>query len=194
MRRVLSSIFLILLLGGGIWYASGRFGGKSNKGIINEAPPPPPPLTYATKPEVGFLAPDFLLKTLDGREIRLSDYLGKWVVLNFWSTQCTFCLTELRNYSRLVNENQGWLTVIAINRGEPSAVVDNYLNNYIKPSDIVFVFDPEDELYGRYQGKNMPESFFIDTSGVIRDHKLGELLFEDMRFKVKMLREAPAGK
>ena len=194
MRRIISSLVLVALVGLAIWYVWGRFGGESNKDTTNEAPLPPPPLTYATKPEVGFLAPDFLLKTLDGRAIRLSDYLGKEVVVNFWSSQCPFCLTELRNYSRLVNENQGWLTVIAINRGEPSAVVDNYLNNYIKPSDIVFVFDPEDELYGRYQGKNMPESFFIDTSGVIRDHKLGELLFEDMRLKVKMLREAPAGK
>lgn len=195
MRRVLSSLVLIALLGLAIWYAWGRFGDKNNKGPANEAPPPPPPpLTYATKPDVGFLAPDFLLKTLDGKEIRLSDYLGKDVVLNFWSSQCPFCLTELRNYSRLVNENQGRLTVIAVNRGEPPAVVDNYLNNYIKPSGIVFVLDPEDMLYGRYLGKNMPESFFIDTLGVIRDHKLGEALFDDMRLRVKMLREASVGK
>ena len=185
MRRVLSSLVLIALLGLAIWYVWGRLGGEKQIDQENQDPPSlPPPLTYATKPEIGYLSPDFLLKTVDGREVRLSYYLDKRVIVNFWSTRFPFCLTELKNYSRSLAENSDKLVVIAINRGEASIIVDNFLNSYIRPSNIVFVVDPDDTIYGRYNGTSMPESFFIDTSGVIRDHKLGELVYDEMRKRI----------
>src|SRR5437773_10413638 len=46
-------------------------------------------------PRVGHLAPDFLLPTLDGREIHLSDYRGHVVFLNFWATWCGPCKIEM---------------------------------------------------------------------------------------------------
>ena len=189
MRRVISSIAVLLLLALAVWYLVGRLTRTDDKTNQDETlpPPAPPPLTYATKPEVGFLAPDFLLKTIDGREVRLSDYLNKYVVVNFWNTRCPFCLTELRNYSRLVTETRGELAVVSVNRGEASVVVDNFLKNYIYPSNIVFVLNDKYTIYSRYNGSTMPESFFIDSSGVIRDHVLGELTYDDMRTRVLQL-------
>jgi len=45
----------------------------------------------------------------------------------------------------------------------------------------------KDTIYSRYNGSTMPESFFIDSSGVIRDHVLGELTYDDMRARVRQL-------
>lgn len=190
MRRAIFSIIVIFLLGLGVWYVVGRLGGQNQTSKKNEAPPPPPPLTYATKPEIGYLAPNFLLKTLEGREVRLSDFLDKYVIIDFWNTRCPFCLTELRNLNRLIAENQSKLVVIAINRAEAPTTVDNFLNSYIRPSNIIFVLDPDDANYGRYNGTTLPESFFIDTSGIIRDHNLGELMYDEMKGRASQLFES----
>ena len=192
MRKVISSVVLLSLFGVGLWYVAGtRFWAKDKVELTNnESKPLPPPLSYQTKPEIGFLAPDFLLKTLDGREVRLSDYLGQVVVLNFWTSQCPFCLMELKNFSRLAAEYQNKLVVVAINRGEAAVTVDNYLSRYIRPSDIVFLLDPDNTTYRRYGVEALPETFIIDSSGVMRDHKLGELTFEEMSKRAKAVLEA----
>jgi peroxiredoxin len=192
MRKVISSIVLLLLFGAGLWYAVGtRFLAKDKAELTNnESAPLPPPLSYETKPAIGFLAPDFLLKTLDGREVRLSDHLGQVVVLNFWTSQCPFCLMELKNFSRLAAEYQKKLVVIAINRGEAPVTVGNYLSRYIQPADIVFLLDPDNITYRRYGVEALPETFIVDSSGVMRDHKLGELTFEEMSRRAKAVLEA----
>lgn len=192
MRRAISSIVIILLFGLGVWYVAGRLGGQKQTGKEDETPPPPPPpLTYVTKPEIGYLAPNFLLKTIDGRQIRLSDYLDKYVILNFWNTRCPFCLTELRNYNRLLPEYSGKVAILAINKGEASMVVDNFITSYLRPSNIVFILDPEDAVYRHYKGTSLPESFFVDTSGVIRNHILGELVYDEMQKSIKELLALP---
>ena len=54
-----------------------------NLGLLNPAPIP------AATANVGELAPDFTLKTLDGKTLRLSDFHGKFLLLDFWATWCT---------------------------------------------------------------------------------------------------------
>ena len=59
----------------------------------------------AMKVKIGSKAPDFTLKTLDGEEVSLSDYLGKKVVmLEFWATWCNICMKELPNLVKNYND------------------------------------------------------------------------------------------
>ena len=53
---------------------------------------------------IGALAPDFELKNRKGESVRLSDYRGKFVFLNFWATWCTPCIRELPSIIRLKNK------------------------------------------------------------------------------------------
>lgn len=46
-------------------------------------------------PMQGFPAPDFALKTRDGQEIKLSDYRGRPVIINFWASWCPSCKAEM---------------------------------------------------------------------------------------------------
>ena len=56
---------------------------------------------------------DFSLQQLGGGEVSLSDYLGQWVVVNYWATWCTPCLKEIPDLSEL-HEERGDLTVLGL--------------------------------------------------------------------------------
>ena len=59
-------------------------------------------------------AGDFRLPALDGRMVRLSDYRGRVVFLNFWATWCPACLSELPALVALHERHQDWLTILGI--------------------------------------------------------------------------------
>ena len=59
-------------------------------------------------------AGDFRLPALDGRMVRFSDYRGRVVVLNFWATWCTACLSELPALVALHERHRDWLTILGI--------------------------------------------------------------------------------
>lgn len=68
------------------------------------------------RPEVGYLAPDFTLPTLDGKTVRLSDYQGKkGVFINFWATWCPPCRLEMPTMEKVYQEYQSQgLEILAV--------------------------------------------------------------------------------
>ena len=79
-------------------------------------------------PAVGTTATDFSLQDLDGRQVRLSDYRGKMVLLNFWATWCKPCTTEMpamqAAYDKLRDHG---LVVLAVNELEDTAKVRQHI-------------------------------------------------------------------
>lgn len=58
---------------------------------------------------------DFHLADLDGNPVRLSDYRGRWVVVNFWASCCTPCVAELAELSAYQAEHTATVQVLGIN-------------------------------------------------------------------------------
>jgi thiol-disulfide isomerase/thioredoxin len=117
--------------------------------------------------EEGQLAPDFEFSAFDGRRLRLSEFRGRPVLLNFWATWCGPCRIELPDMQELLRkyEGQGFV-IIAVNKGEKFAPADRFLKR-LKVELTAFGYDPEQGVANRYGVQGLPHSYFIDSRGVI---------------------------
>lgn len=65
--------------------------------------------------KIGAKAPNFSLKTLDGKQVELSDYEGKKVMLNFWATWCPPCKKEMPDMEKYTQQAGDDVVVLAVN-------------------------------------------------------------------------------
>jgi cytochrome c biogenesis protein CcmG/thiol:disulfide interchange protein DsbE len=125
---------------------------------------------------VGKPAPDFTTQTLEGNPVRLSQYRGKPVLLNFWATWCAPCQDEMPLIQRAsdIYKGQG-LVVLAVNYQQTST---SSMKAFLHKVDARFpaVFDPAGQIAGAY-GVNvgLPVSVFIDRSGTVSFIQLGQM-------------------
>ncbi|MBZ2174762.1 TlpA family protein disulfide reductase [Schnuerera sp. xch1] len=126
---------------------------------------------------IGEEAPDFTLLNLDGEEVSLSDYRGKYVLVNFWYTGCQYCDMEMPDLQRLYDENDD-LMVLAVNVMEEKSIVEDY----IKEGKYSFpvVFDEEGEIAGTYLVSGFPTSYFVDKEGNLLGGIPGMMTYEQM--------------
>lgn len=115
-------------------------------------------------------APDFTLQSTDGKTVRLSDYLGKSVVLiDFWSTTCQPCMAEMPHLVEMykARKDKGFV-VLAISADGPESLGD--VNRVVHDKEMIFpvLLDQETTVTARYNPrKEMPFSVLIDRSGSI---------------------------
>ena len=124
-----------------------------------------------TQPPLG-LAPDFTLKTLDGKEIALSQLKGKVVLLDFWATWCGPCKESIPHLIQLYQsyrESGFELVGMNVDRGDVEVV-----RRFVKAMDIPYpiVTAPED-MVRSYRVTGIPAAFLIDKEGKIRDRMTG---------------------
>ena len=122
------------------------------------------------------VAPDFALQTLDGKAVRLSDYKGQVVLINFWATWCPPCVREIPRLVRVSEtyRDQG-LVVLGINttfqddRGKVAQFVRDQGISY------PVLLDETGEVGQIYPARLMPTTYLIDRSGRIVHTKVGEV-------------------
>ena len=142
----------------------------------------------AASPVVGKPAPDFQVETFDGKHMRLSDFKGQVLILNFWATWCAPCRQELPlldGYYR-VRQDAG-LRVLAV------ATEDSVPERYLKPLAAVISFPMVRRMHGPYGIKGaVPTNFIIDRAGVIRYAKADAFTLDDLNTLLVPLLNEPA--
>ncbi len=116
-------------------------------------------------------APDFDLPTLTGERVRLSDYRGRVVVLNFWTRSCQPCRQELPSLAALADGAAArGLAVVTVATDDEAEAVREILGALLgRPPPFVVAHDPEAAVVtGRYGTRLYPETWIIDPRGVIR--------------------------
>jgi peroxiredoxin len=114
--------------------------------------------------EEGQAAPEFTLKTAEGRSVSLRDYLGKDVLLVFGNTRCPFCSQKLPLLNRL--QQAGDFEVIYIAMGTtPKPARQFVLDKKIQFTVLV----DSNQFVGRAYGiRSIPEAFIIDREGIVQ--------------------------
>jgi peroxiredoxin len=120
--------------------------------------------------KAGTLAGDFTARDIEGRTVRLSDYLGKQaVLLDFWSTFCQPCVAEMAHLRRIYDENKAkGFVVIAISMDGPETISD--VPSFAKRNGMKFpvVVDEDSRIASVYNPrKSAPLSVLIDRTGKI---------------------------
>ncbi len=123
-------------------------------------------------------APDFALTNLDGETVRLSDFRGKTVVLNFWASWCPPCREEMPEFQELWDERgeEGAddLVMLALDFLVQDTATD--ARNFIEGNGFTFpvLLDTTDgAVADRYRVRGLPATFFIDGEGVVRGVNYG---------------------
>ncbi len=127
--------------------------------------------TAAPAPESA--APAWQLQDLQGKSVKLSDFKGKVVLLNFWATWCPPCREEIPDLISLQKQYAGQgLVIIGISMDEGGpAGVQRFAKKYGVNYPIVMGDDKVSEAYGGIQV--LPTTFIIDRKGKVVDGLLG---------------------
>jgi thiol-disulfide isomerase/thioredoxin len=178
-RRNAAAIIIVTLVVAIMIYA----GVRSSRG-----PKVNPMLTNA-KPLVlgdvkGKDAPDFALKDLQGKQVKLSDYRGKAVLLNFWATWCGPCKIEMPWFVELQKQYgpQG-LEIIGVALDDSGK---DTIQKFAKDMGVNYtILQGQDAVGDAYGAIGLPTSYFIDRSGKIIDSAAGLVTRSEIEDNVK---------
>jgi peroxiredoxin len=186
-------IFLIFPLIGLI-AAVGIFISDVTAAPATPVPVTPPPVTITFEaiptpaPIVDAQSLEFALTDLDGNTVRLSDYRGRIVFLNFWATWCEPCKRELPTFQQFMREQTGDSSpvVLAVNVEESREQVQAFLDeNGVGGFSVLL--DTDAAIADTYGVVQIPVTYVIDADGLVRYPKFGEITRQDMDGYVQAL-------
>jgi len=139
-------------------------------------------------------APDFTLKALDGRRVRLTQFRGQVLVLNFWATWCTACLAEIPQLVALQNKLGDSVAVVGValdglpdehgddtvgeseRSGRSRASTRAKVARAVTARGINYrvLWDPDSAIEGQFDGGELPTTVILDAQGRVRRRFIGE--------------------
>ena len=131
-----------------------------------------PETTESTEPQT-VAAPDFTVLDWDGNEVKLSNYLGKPIVLNFWAHWCGPCQMEMPEFNAAYERLGGEVTFLMVHEG---AAVDDGKDKVTEGGyTFPVVFDVDSSAGNLYGITAFPTTFFIDQEGNLQAYYMGAM-------------------
>ena len=137
------------------------------------------------------LAPDFTVYDKEGNEVKLSDFKGKPVVINFWASWCAPCRNEMPSFEKLYQELGEDVQFMMVNlTGSPreSATEADALLNEEGYTFPVF-YDHDSDASYTYGASQIPATYFVDADGKLVTHGIGALSEETLRTGIEKIVE-----
>ncbi len=116
-------------------------------------------------------APDFTLKSNQGKNIRLSELKGEIVLVNFWASWCGPCRKELPAFEKLYQKYKPLgVTILAVNVDDDPAKADELLSEVNISYPVLY--DTDQKISELYKVSAMPSTYFINRDGeLVNTHR-----------------------
>lgn len=112
-------------------------------------------------------APDFSVTDLAGNEVKLSQFEGKPVVLNFWASWCGPCKSEMPDFETAYQKYKEEIHFVMVNLTDGTRETVEIASTFVKGQGYTFpvYFDTQSDAANTYQVYSVPTSYFIDADG-----------------------------
>lgn len=165
------AIATVLLVTGGDERRAGEFG-LEPRAQVNAA-------------SVGRPAPDFTLAGLDGGTVRLSDFRGRPVVLNFWASWCNPCRKEFPIFRKVLADTDGAFAMVGVDTADIRGDARRFAREM--RADWPIGFDADKSVALGYGVDPLPQTFFIDPGGTIVSHVIRGMSESEFRRELRRL-------
>ena len=184
---ILAVLFVVLMVGAGALYSNlseqvqvGGLATQPTEIIETEASEPAETADYS--------APDFTVLDWEGNSQKLSEFVGKPIVLNFWASWCGPCKSEMPDFDEAYKKYGDEIHFLMVNCTGGRETVDS-AKSFIEESGYSFpvYFDTTYEAASIYGASSIPLTYFIDAKGNLVTYGMGALSAQLLQTGIDMI-------
>lgn len=137
------------------------------------------------------VAPDFTVTDIQGNEVRLSDFKGKPIVINFWTSWCSYCKIEMPYFDTAYNNNQNEVVFLMVDVVDGQRETIEKGQKFISDQGYTFpiYFDTTFDASSKYGINSFPTTLFIDKEGNISHGYRGAIDEQKLLDGIKLIKE-----
>lgn len=193
--KIIIGILVFAIVIGGAYFAYDKLKSEydGNNTLATNAPAITnsyaPEETTAANPESK--APDFTVYDADGNTVKLSDYIGKPIILNFWASWCPPCKGEMPDFNAMYKEKGDEYQFIMVNLTDGSRETVETASNFINEQGYEFpvFYDKDVDAARKYNTYSIPVTYFIDKDGNLTAYAQGAIDSATLEKGMEMITE-----
>ncbi|MEG1632623.1 MAG: TlpA disulfide reductase family protein [Oscillospiraceae bacterium] len=134
------------------------------------------------------MAPDFTVVDKDGNEVKLSELIGKPMVLNFWASWCSPCKSEMPDFDAVCAELAGDVTFVMVDMVGGRETLESG-KKHIEDNAFTFpvYYDTKQDAAAVYGVTSLPTTYFIDSDGYLVTGARGAISEKTLRDGIAMI-------